>query len=61
LAEQFDGARVVREERKGVTKARQNGFMKAKGAVLADIDADTRMPKEWYDPLELAKSVQGEL
>ncbi len=43
------GVRVVREERKGLTKARERGLREAKGDFLAYIDADTRMPKHWFD------------
>jgi len=45
------GVRVVREERKGLTRARQRGFMEARGDILAYIDADTRMPNGWVDIL----------
>jgi len=49
VGESFPGVRVVREEQKGLTKARQRGYQEAKGDVLAYIDADTRMPAGWYD------------
>ena len=47
VASGFPGVRVVREEKKGVTRARQRGFLEAKGEVLAFVDADTRMPEGW--------------
>ena len=47
VASRFPGVRVVREEKKGVTRARQRGFLEAKGEVLAFVDADTRMPGVW--------------
>ena len=48
-----DGARVrvVREDNKGLTRARQRGFIEAKGDILAYIDADTHMPAGWYDTI----------
>lgn len=41
-------ARVVKEPNKGLTWARQRGFVEAKGEILAYVDADTRMPKNWF-------------
>ena len=41
--------KVVREEKKGLVRARQRGFMEAEGDILAYIDADTRMPEGWLD------------
>ncbi|PIR46850.1 MAG: glycosyl transferase family 2 [Candidatus Vogelbacteria bacterium CG10_big_fil_rev_8_21_14_0_10_45_14] len=48
IARTFEGVRVVREDEKGLTKARQRGFLEAKGDILAYIDADTRMPSGWF-------------
>jgi len=47
VAERFEGVRVVREDKKGLTAARQRGFLEAKGDVLAFVDADTQMPESW--------------
>src|ERR1035441_7653186 len=41
IAEKYPNVRVVREEKKGLTRARQCGYLNAKGDVLAFIDADT--------------------
>ena len=41
------GIRVVREPRKGITLARQAGFLASKGEIVAFIDADTKMPWGW--------------
>lgn len=41
------GVKVVREERKGLTRARQRGYLEARGSILAYIDADTKMPEGW--------------
>lgn len=41
--------RVVKETQKGLTKARQRGFMEATGDILAYTDADTHQPAGWYD------------
>lgn len=45
------GVNVVKEERKGLTRARQRGFLEARGDILAYIDADTRMPEGWVDTI----------
>jgi glycosyltransferase involved in cell wall biosynthesis len=47
IASRFTGVRVVREEQKGLTRARQRGFTEARGDIVAYIDADTRMPEGW--------------
>ena len=52
IANKFMGVRVVREDKKGLTQARQCGFIEAKGDLLAYIDADTRMPKSWIGIIE---------
>lgn len=41
------GVRVVDETRKGITYARQAGFMASTGELIANIDADTRLPRGW--------------
>ncbi len=49
IAKKFLGVKVVDEPKKGLTYARQRGFLEAKGDILAYIDADTRMPKGYYE------------
>ncbi len=49
IASRFHNVRVVEEIQKGLTRARQRGFLEAKGDVLAYIDADTQMPTGWYE------------
>ena len=51
IAEKFSGVRVVREEHKGLTRARQRGFLEARGDILAFVDADTRMPYGWGETI----------
>lgn len=43
------GARVVDESRKGITRARQTGFEHSSGELIANIDADVRIPSGWLD------------
>ncbi len=47
VAQSYPGVRVVYEERKGITRARQRGFLEAKGDILAYIDADTLIQPTW--------------
>lgn len=49
IAQTRKGVRVVREEKKGLTRARQRGFEEAKGDIIAYIDADTLMMPNWTD------------
>jgi len=46
-ARAFSNVRVIREDTKGLTCARQRGLAAASGDVLAFVDADTRMPQGW--------------
>lgn len=41
------GARVVREDRKGVVWARQHGFEASRHPFIANIDADSELPPGW--------------
>jgi glycosyltransferase involved in cell wall biosynthesis len=47
IAASFAGVRVVDEPRKGLVQARQAGFMAATGDLIANLDADTRLPPGW--------------
>ncbi|MDD4989033.1 MAG: glycosyltransferase family A protein [Candidatus Pacebacteria bacterium] len=49
IAESFPGVRVSHEKNKGLIRARAHGHTKAKGEILAFIDADTKMPPGWVD------------
>ena len=50
----FPFVRVVREEEKGLTKARARGLKEASGDILCYIDADTRMPPLWLQKVQTA-------
>lgn len=43
----YPGVRVVDQPKKGLTWARHAGFLAATGDLIANIDADTRLPKGW--------------
>src|SRR3989344_140522 len=47
VASGFHGVRVVDEPRKGLTRARQRGLESTTGELVANIDSDVRLPKEW--------------
>jgi glycosyltransferase involved in cell wall biosynthesis len=51
IAKSFPQVNVVCEKKKGLTQARQAGFIHATGDILAYIDADTRMPPGWYEKI----------
>lgn len=40
---------LVREPQKGLSRARQRGFEVSQGALIANVDADTRLPPGWID------------
>lgn len=46
--------RVVTEERKGLTRARQCGQREARASLVAWVDADTEMPAGWLERVEAA-------
>ncbi len=51
VAKRFKGVKVVREEEKGLTHARQAGLLAAKGDLIAYIDADTHVKKGWFQKI----------
>jgi glycosyltransferase involved in cell wall biosynthesis len=54
IAERFEGVRIVAEPSKGLTKARQRGFVESSGDIIAYIDADTILPDKWAMRLQHA-------
>ncbi|HUO50448.1 MAG TPA: glycosyltransferase family A protein [Candidatus Paceibacterota bacterium] len=49
IALSYPGVRVVDEMQKGLTHARQAGFVASTGALIANVDADTMVPPGWLD------------
>ncbi|HUA12958.1 MAG TPA: glycosyltransferase family A protein [Candidatus Sulfotelmatobacter sp.] len=47
IASSFDFVKLLREDRQGVVYARTAGFDASKGDIIARIDADTLLPKDW--------------
>jgi glycosyltransferase involved in cell wall biosynthesis len=54
VAGRFANVKVVREPNKGLTKARQAGFLAASGDILVYFDADNIVPSHWFQ-IALAK------
>ncbi|HUC01292.1 MAG TPA: glycosyltransferase family A protein [Candidatus Paceibacterota bacterium] len=48
-AKKFRGVTAIHEPKKGLSNARQRGFLEAKGDHVAFIDADSRIPAGWAD------------
>ncbi len=46
------GVKVFQENKKGVVRARQKGYLEAKGNILTFIDADTLMPEGWLNVIK---------
>lgn len=51
IAKKYKGVKVIIENRKGLTLARQRGFLESRGSIIANIDADTRMPSGWTEKI----------
>ncbi len=47
IAQSFSFVRVVDEERKGLVRARQAGFVASTGELVGNIDADSQLPLGW--------------
>ena len=52
IAARYPGVRVIREQKKGLTRARQCGLEHATGDILAWADADCRVTKKWFMKIE---------
>ena len=49
VALSYPGVRVVDEPRKGLTFARQAGFLASTGSIIANVDSDSRLTAGWVD------------
>lgn len=49
VALRYRRVKVVDEPRKGLTFARQAGFLASSGALIANVDADSRLTSGWVD------------
>jgi len=51
VIERYPGVTYVFEAEKGITRARQRGFLEATGDILAYVDADTHPPAGWIEQI----------
>jgi glycosyltransferase involved in cell wall biosynthesis len=51
IADRYPFVRVVRESRQGIVFARNAGFNAARGDIIARIDADTHLQRDWIAQL----------
>jgi len=61
VALRYPGVKVVDEPRKGLTFARQAGFLSTSGALIANVDADSRLTPGWVDRVLTAFANDSEL
>lgn len=52
IAEKFDFVRIVKEKKQGIVYARNRGFNEVKSDIIARIDADTILPKNWVKSIK---------
>jgi glycosyltransferase involved in cell wall biosynthesis len=51
IVERYPAVTYVFEPEKGITRARQRGFLTARGDILAYVDADTHPPAGWIEQI----------
>jgi len=61
IAASFDGVKIVDEPRKGLVNARSAGFFASTGDIIANVDADTRLPEGWIEKVFHEFSVNRKL
>ncbi len=52
IASKFKEVRIVKEEKQGMIYARNKGFDSAKYEIIARLDSDTRVPKDWIKKIK---------
>jgi len=52
IAKEFPGVKIVKEEEQGMIYARNKGFDSAKYEIIARLDSDTRVPKDWIKKIK---------
>jgi glycosyltransferase involved in cell wall biosynthesis len=61
IALRYPGVIVVDEPRKGLTFARQAGFLNTSGTLIANVDADSRLTPGWVDQVLAAFAADSNL
>lgn len=54
IVKRYKNVTLIKEKRQGITNARNAGFEKAKGDIIARCDSDSRVPKDWIIEIEKA-------
>ncbi len=54
IAQTFPWVKVIKEEKKWLTQARQRGYLESTGDILAYLDADTKMKSQWIQKVQQA-------
>lgn len=49
IVSKFKKVKIISETKRGLTFARQAGFLSSRGELIANIDADTILPKGWIE------------
>lgn len=49
VAASYKKVKVIEEPKKGLVSARKAGYLASRGELIANIDADTRLTKNWID------------
>ncbi len=52
IAEKYPNVKIIKEKRQGIAHARNAGFNKATGDILARCDADSIIPKNWLKQIK---------
>lgn len=52
IAQGVAGVKVVQEKKQGMAYARDRGFLEARGDIICQTDADTRVPRDWLEKIE---------
>ncbi len=52
IVKKYKNVKIVLEKNKGIIPARNTGFDKAKGEIIARCDADTIVPSEWIEKID---------
>lgn len=53
IVRKYKGVKIVKEEKKGVTYARQTGTNMASGEIIVSCDADSYYPSDWLSCIDL--------
>jgi glycosyltransferase involved in cell wall biosynthesis len=53
IASEFAGVIIVDENERGLVRARQAGFTASRGDLIANVDADTKLPAGWIEKVFL--------